>query len=427
MTPGFSPASARRVPALHRATSIPTTLPADPPQSTTADLQRAARGRRPRRRPSTASASSSRRSGSRPDGVYWIHDTLAVQPALGYPLRPKTQYAIVVTNAVKAADGSTITPSGDLAEVLGLAPVEARVQAAHDLYAPAVAELASSGVAASSIVHLAVFTTNDPTAELFAVVDDVHANVPAPTVGPDARGRRTDQTADYDVYEGTYGPSPNYQAGHAAVQRHRRQLRLRERQAAVCRTPSRRTSASSCPTRRRARCPPAGTPSCSTRTAPAATTGRSSTRGTPSATSWRSTAWPRSASTRSSPATVRALPGVSDPNYEGDEDLLFFNVNNPLAARTNGQQGAVDFVQLARLFTETKVTVPASVSRTAGADRVRRDEGRLHRALGGGPRRAALPRGRRAGARRGAQRIGRDDHRRAAREDRRRRRAWRRP
>ena len=26
-----------------------------------------------------------------PDGVYWVHDTLAVQPALGYPLRPKTR------------------------------------------------------------------------------------------------------------------------------------------------------------------------------------------------------------------------------------------------------------------------------------------------------------------------------------------------
>ena len=43
-------------------------------------------------------------------------------------------------------------------------------------------------------------------------------------------------------------------------------------------------------------------------------------------------------------------PGLSDPNYEGDEDLLFFNVNNLLAIRTNGQQGAVDFEQLARLF-----------------------------------------------------------------------------
>ena len=133
-----------------------------------------------------------------PDGVYWIHDTLAVQPALGYPLRPNTQYAVVVTSAVTAADGSTIQPGGALAEVLDLAPVEARVQAAHDLYAPAVADLATDGIPASSIVQLAVFTTNDPTADLFAVADDVHASVPAPTADAGA-WTANDQTPDYDV------------------------------------------------------------------------------------------------------------------------------------------------------------------------------------------------------------------------------------
>ena len=68
--------------------------------------------------------------------------------------------------------------------MLGLSPLEARVKAAHDLYAPAVADLAKDGIAASDIVQLAVFTTTDPTAEQFAVMDDVHANVPAPTVDP---------------------------------------------------------------------------------------------------------------------------------------------------------------------------------------------------------------------------------------------------
>jgi len=61
---------------------------------------------------------------------------------------------------------------------------------------------------------------------------------------------------------------------------------------------------------------------------------------------------------------VRASPGISDPNYESKEDLLFFNVNNLIAARTNGQQGAVDVVQQARLFEDTKLTVPAGTSRT---------------------------------------------------------------
>src|SRR5580658_4931296 len=43
-------------------------------------------------------------------GVYWLPDTLAVLPALGYPLLPNTKYALVVTSGVRAADGSSIAP-----------------------------------------------------------------------------------------------------------------------------------------------------------------------------------------------------------------------------------------------------------------------------------------------------------------------------
>jgi hypothetical protein len=60
-------------------------------------------------------------------------------------------------------------------------------------------------------------------------------------------------------------------------------------------------------------------------------------------------------------------PPVGDPNYVSEEDLLFFNLNNPLAARTNGRQAAIDVVQQARLFTEAHLTVPASLSRTQSA------------------------------------------------------------
>ena len=65
--------------------------------------------------------------------------------------------------------------------------------------------------------------------------------------------------------------------------------------------------------------------------------------------------------------TRPGAPPASDPNLEGDEDLLFINLNNPIAARTNSQQAAIDVVQQARLFTATHVTVPASVSRTGSA------------------------------------------------------------
>ncbi len=53
-------------------------------------------------------------------------------------------------------------------------------------------------------------------------------------------------------------------------------------------------------------------------------------------------------------------PGADGGNVE----LLFFNVNNPVAARANGPQSAIDVVQQGRLFTDTHASVPATVSRT---------------------------------------------------------------
>ena len=51
-------------------------------------------------------------------------------------------------------------------------------------------------------------------------------------------------------------------------------------------------------------------------------------------------------------------PSPNDPNPEGTEEFNFFNFSNPDAIRTNTRQSAIDVVQEARLFTETKLTVP---------------------------------------------------------------------
>jgi hypothetical protein len=301
-----------------------------------------------------------------PDGIYWIHDTLAVQPALGYPLRPNTQYAIVVTSAVTAADGSTITPSGDLAEVLGLASVEARVQAAHDLYAPAVADLANDGIPAGSIIHLAVFTTNDPTADLFAAADDVHASVPAPTADP-AQWTAADQASDYDVYEGVYGPSPNYQAGTPPYADSggnfvfdasgKPQVQDTFTQTFCLVIPS----ATACPM------PAGGYPivlyAHGTGGDYRSIIDEEDSFGELMAQNCLASIGINQLFAGNRPGS----PGLNDPNYAGDQDLDFINLNNPTALRTNMQQGAVDFIQLARLFTESHVIVPAAVSRTNAA------------------------------------------------------------
>ena len=58
----------------------------------------------------------------RDEGVFWLSNTLAVAPALGYPLRPATRYAVVVTKKVRAEDGGELRPSDDTFTALSATP-----------------------------------------------------------------------------------------------------------------------------------------------------------------------------------------------------------------------------------------------------------------------------------------------------------------
>jgi hypothetical protein len=62
------------------------------------------------------------------DGSYWLPNTLVVMPAQGYPLRPHTKYAIVVTRRLRAASGASVGPSEPLREVLGLSKISDATQ-----------------------------------------------------------------------------------------------------------------------------------------------------------------------------------------------------------------------------------------------------------------------------------------------------------
>jgi hypothetical protein len=301
-----------------------------------------------------------------PAGVYWLADTLAVRPALGYPLRPKTRYALVVTSAVRAASGGSLAPSADLREVLGLAPIEARVQAAHDLYAPALTELAALGIAASDVVHLAVFTTNDPVGELFAIADDVHANVVAPAAVASA-WTANEQTADYDVYQGQYGPSPNYQQGTPPYSNTGGDFVFDAMGHPVVQNTFPQTFCLVVPNAMRCPMPATGYPivlyAHGTGGNYRSIVDENNSFGQLMAQNCLASMGINQIFAGDRPGA----PAANDPNYESDEDLLFFNLNNPLAARANPRQAAADVVQQARLFTDTHLTVPASVSRTQAA------------------------------------------------------------
>ncbi|MEZ4390704.1 MAG: hypothetical protein R3A48_06370, partial [Polyangiales bacterium] len=78
---------------------------------------------------------------------YWPAHTLAVAPAFGHPLRPRTRYAIVVTTDLRGPNGARFVRDADLERVLsGGAEADAVTAAARALYLPAVEAVASAGV-----------------------------------------------------------------------------------------------------------------------------------------------------------------------------------------------------------------------------------------------------------------------------------------
>jgi hypothetical protein len=314
------------------------------------------------------------------EGVYWPADTLVVGPARGYPVLPNTKYAVVVTRGVKAKDGTPFSPSPDLSAVLGLTETNATNKVVHDLFAPALADIAALGIPASSIVQFTTFTTNDPTALLFSMADALPSQIKAPTVltnagaaedaGPPAASSLVSDPADieegiYDVYRGWYGPAPNYQQGTPPYLNSGGGFVFDpDGGAAVVQNtfPMRFTlvvpNASACPM------PANGYPILMYEHGTGGSN-RSVIDEGGSVGDAMARQCVASIGTDELFQGVRpGAPAADDPNAESEEDFAFFNVGNPAAFRANTIQSALDVVQEARLFTETRLTVPATTSVT---------------------------------------------------------------
>lgn len=88
--------------------------------------------------------------------------TLAVRPADGFTLRPATRYAALVKRSFGGVAGG-LEVSPDLAAILSATPsVDADVERARALHAPALDALSSIGVARDEIAALAIFKTGNP-------------------------------------------------------------------------------------------------------------------------------------------------------------------------------------------------------------------------------------------------------------------------
>ena len=315
-------------------------------------------------------------------GVYWLPHTLAVGPALGYPLLPNTKYAIVVTRGLKGKDGLPIAPSPDLSAVLGLTPSNATNQPVHDLFAPALADVEALGIPASNIAHFTTFTTNDPAALLFSMADNLPTLVSAPTVLTNAAAAEdagaaaasslvsdpTDvETGIYDVYRGWYGPAPNYQEGIPPYTNGGGGFVFDSQGNAIVQNtfPMRFTlvvpNVTACPM------PAAGYPILMYAHG---TGGNNLSVIQEEGSVGDAMARQCVASIGTDELFQGVRPGApapGDPNTENADDLNFYNVTNPAAFRANTIQSALDVVHEARLFTETHLSVPAATSVTGAA------------------------------------------------------------
>ena len=148
-----------------------------------------------------------------PQSTFWPGHALAVRPVHGVPLQPETTYAVVITRAVRAADGRELEPSDDLAALLDRSlPSDPAIDAAAEIYEPALDALADAGVPRSEILNLAVFTTQNPTADLIAARDWLVRQPPPEPIASEWRWVRHDDDGGYTLVYGAY-PSPIFQSG----------------------------------------------------------------------------------------------------------------------------------------------------------------------------------------------------------------------
>jgi hypothetical protein len=140
---------------------------------------------------------------------YWPANTLAVAPAPGFPLRPRTRYAVIVTDRLRGGDGTPVRRDADFTSAIG-ETVPARLMRVADVYKPALMALPEA--LRSRVASMAVFTTSDPTEQFFRAVDVTLASAREPAV---RMVMPSGSNEFYAIYRGTFGPNPVFQSGPA--------------------------------------------------------------------------------------------------------------------------------------------------------------------------------------------------------------------
>ena len=144
---------------------------------------------------------------------YWPAHSLAVAPVFGFPMRPATRYALVVTNTLRGVGGVVMQRDVDLQRMLADdATADPAIRAARDVYAPALGEIERAGVSRDRVLSLTTFTTDDPTAEFFQAADWINRAGAVPTLtdlGEPVAGPA------FTTLRGHYGPNLVFQRGES--------------------------------------------------------------------------------------------------------------------------------------------------------------------------------------------------------------------
>jgi hypothetical protein len=282
--------------------------------------------------------------------IYWSDHTIAVRPPFGLLLEPDRTYAAVVTRGVRPLAGGAYDRDADLDAIVS-GGGDATVDAARRIYEPALDAIEASGVPRDDVLSLAVFTTQDPTEELFAIRDWMMSSYPEPVAIED-RWRWVDDDELMIHVEGAYGPCPTFQAGPSPYEAAPSGEIVVEGGVPVVAEEFDARFALTVP---KGPMPPAGFPIVLYAHGTGGDYESAIDGGV--AEEMASIGW----------ATLgidQVLHG--DRNTSGDApEFLFFNFLNPLAGRDNTRQAALDVVQQARFA--RSVEVPLRTIATGGA------------------------------------------------------------
>ncbi len=143
-------------------------------------------------------------------GPFGFHaHLLTLLPVQGWPLRPRTQYAAIVTDALTTSDGAPFVPSASMrALASGDAPSDLEGNALAAFRA-ALASLETLGLDPEHLVGMTTFHTGDPTEVLGRALDSVRGR---DTLTLDAPLTLAVTHDDYCVFQTTV-EVPVYQAG----------------------------------------------------------------------------------------------------------------------------------------------------------------------------------------------------------------------